>query len=261
MRETGIALKGLALSVTVILVLGEYLWSRRLDRQTHDRRETLASLGILVVMMAIKTVLVTIEIALYGAIQSRTPLAVPQTLVGFSLCFLVVDFLTYWYHRWSHELPILWAFHMVHHTSMKMNLTSSFRLNWFAPLVTIPFFGLAVALGFPALFVIASLGLNLFYQLWLHTELIGKMGSIEGWINTPSAHRVHHGSNHEYIDHNYGGVLMIWDRLFGTYAVERQRPTYGVTTGFVSHRPLRLVVQGFVEYRNRPRVDPKADER
>ncbi|MGB0525401.1 MAG: sterol desaturase family protein, partial [Flammeovirgaceae bacterium] len=133
--------------------------------------------------------------------------------------------------------------HNVHHSSPWMNFTTAFRLNWFnfiiSPLLFIPVILLGFSMQQAAVFFV----LNLFYQFFLHTEAVGKIPLIEGWLNTPSAHRVHHGSNALYIDKNYGGILMIWDRIFGTYQAETEKVNYGVTTGFEGHNPAKLVLK------------------
>jgi sterol desaturase/sphingolipid hydroxylase (fatty acid hydroxylase superfamily) len=103
-------------------------------------------------------------------------------------------------------------------------------------------------LGLPPVYVAISFSVNLIFQLFLHTEAVGKIPFIEGIIDTPSAHRVHHGSNPAYIDKNYGGVFMIWDRIFGTYQQETEPVEYGITTGFVSHNPMVLVFHGFIDF-------------
>jgi sterol desaturase/sphingolipid hydroxylase (fatty acid hydroxylase superfamily) len=128
-----------------------------------------------------------------------------------------------------------------------MNLTTAYRLNWFGAIVSPLFFiPLAIA-GFPPDFIVASYALNLLYQFFLHTEAVGKLPVIEGVIDTPSAHRVHHGSNPIYIDKNFGGVFMIWDKLFKTYQPESEPVVYGITTGFISYNPFVLVFKGFID--------------
>jgi sterol desaturase/sphingolipid hydroxylase (fatty acid hydroxylase superfamily) len=141
----------------------------------------------------------------------------------------------------------MWAFHLVHHTGSKMNLTTAYRLNWLGALISPIFFIPLALLGFPSDFIVLSYGLNLFYQFFLHTEAVGRLGPLEGLIDTPSAHRVHHGSNPEYIDRNFGGVFIFWDRLFGTYQPETVRPKYGITSGPVGHNPFKLIFSGFVD--------------
>jgi sterol desaturase/sphingolipid hydroxylase (fatty acid hydroxylase superfamily) len=135
-----------------------------------------------------------------------------------------------------------------------MNLTAAYRLNWFGALIS-PLFFIPLALaGFPPTYIVASYAFNLLYQFFLHTESIGKLGPLEGLIDTPSAHRVHHGVNPLYIDRNFGGVLLIWDKLFGTYQPETEKVKYGLTTGLVSYNPFRLVFQGFIDLFQKKRV-------
>ena len=128
-----------------------------------------------------------------------------------------------------------------------MNLTAAYRLNWLSALISPLFFIPAVLAGLPPEFVVACYAINLLYQFFLHTEAIGTMGPLEKVIDTPSSHRVHHGSNPLYIDKNFGGVLIVWDRLFKTYQPETEKVNYGLTTGFAGYNPFVLVFRGFEE--------------
>lgn len=143
-------------------------------------------------------------------------------LASFALLFFGLEFFYYWYHRAAHRVRFFWATHAVHHSPNQLTLTTAFRLGWTGRLTgTTLFFTPLVFLGFKPEVVAAALSLNLLYQFWLHTTWIPKLGWLEWVLNTPSAHRVHHASNLEYLDANYGGVLIIFDRLFGTYRAER----------------------------------------
>lgn len=158
----------------------------------------------------------------------------------FLLLFFGIEFCYYWYHRTSHQVRWLWATHAVHHTPRHYNLSVAYRLGWTGLLSGNHLFFLPLCwLGFHPVAVVVGLALNLLYQYWLHTELIPKLGWLEWVFNTPSHHRVHHAANPEYIDRNYGGVLIIFDRLFGTFVAERPDvpPRYGLTTSFNSHNP------------------------
>jgi len=137
---------------------------------------------------------------------------------AFLLLFLGLEFFYYWYHRASHRVRFFWATHAVHHSPNQLTLSTSFRLGWTNKLTGITlFYTPLVYFGFEPKIVLTALSLNLLYQFWLHTTLIPKLGWLEWVLNTPSAHRVHHASNLDYLDANYGGVLIIFDRLFGTY--------------------------------------------
>ncbi len=142
------------------------------------------------------------------------------------LCFLGVDFFYYWFHRVSHEWSLPWGAHVVHHQSEEFNLAVALRQGAFQPLFSW-FFYLPLALvGFPPLMFLTCSSLNTLYQFWIHTRAIGRLGPLEWVLNTPSHHRVHHGSDEKYLDRNYAGVLIVWDRLFGSFHRKRRsRPT------------------------------------
>ena len=141
---------------------------------------------------------------------------------------LAVDCAYYWYHRFSHRVNLGWATHVVHHQSEEYNLSVALRQPWFSRLYAWVFYLPLAILGFPLEVFVTTFAFNLLYQFWIHTETIDRMGTAFEWIfNTPSHHRVHHGTNPEYVDKNYGGILIIWDRLFGTFEVEVERPLYG----------------------------------
>jgi sterol desaturase/sphingolipid hydroxylase (fatty acid hydroxylase superfamily) len=143
-------------------------------------------------------------------------------VAAFAALFIGQEFCYYWYHRAGHRVRWFWLSHGVHHSTNSMNLSAAYRLSWTAGYTgVVLFFMPLVWLGFPVKVVLSCLALNLFYQFWLHTTWIPKLGWFEKIFNTPSAHRVHHASNIDYLDGNYGGVLVIFDRLFGTYIPER----------------------------------------
>ena len=140
----------------------------------------------------------------------------------FLLLFVGLEFFYYWYHRTAHRVRFFWATHAVHHSPNQLTLSTAFRLGWTGKLTgTGLFFTPLSLLGFEPKVVLTALSLNLLYQFWLHTTWIPKLGWLEYVLNTPSAHRVHHASNLDYLDANYGGVLIVFDRLFGTYLPER----------------------------------------
>ena len=163
--------------------------------------------------------------------------------------FFAVEFSYYWFHRLSHEIRWMWATHAVHHSPNELNVLAAFRLGWTGSisgqfLVYLPI----VWLGFHPVAVGGMLALNLLYQSWIHTDLIGKLGWFDFIFNSPSNHRVHHASNPDYIDRNYGGVLIIFDRLFGTYVEERadEPCRYGLVKPLRSHNPLWIAFHEWV---------------
>lgn len=242
---------GVRLAIGIIffgLIAVEAIWSYRLGRGVYDWKETLANFGVLLGTQVSKVVFLGYQMVVLGWFAQFRIAEWSGGVAAFLATFVLIDFLYYWQHRIMHEVKFFWAFHLVHHSAQKMNLTTSFRLNWVSPLIVVFFFVPAAVLGAPVSYIIATIAINLVYQFWLHTTAIGKLGWLEGVVNTPSAHRVHHGSNPEYLDRNYGAVFMIWDRMFGTYAPESVPVRYGVTTGPVGYNPFVLVFQGFVDF-------------
>jgi sterol desaturase/sphingolipid hydroxylase (fatty acid hydroxylase superfamily) len=231
---------GMALS----LVLLEVLWARWFLPRAYDLRDTACNLAIMVVGTLLKPVTLIFQYALLEVVAPFRLLELPTTTLVFAVTFIVTDFAYYWYHRWSHEVPPLWALHHVHHSSPWLNLTTAVRLSWVARFVAPFYFVCLGLLGLPPEFVTVSLGIGLLYQFPLHTQAVGRLGWFEGrLLNTPSAHRVHHGSNSRYVDRNYAGVLIVWDVLFGTYEPEASPVRYGVRTGFVGHNPVTVQFQ------------------
>jgi len=155
------------------------------------------------------------------------------------LLFFGLEFFYYWYHRFSHTTRWFWNGHSPHHSPNQLNLSAAYRLGWFGRLTgSTVFFTPLVLLGFTPTVVLSALVLNLLYQFWLHADWFPRLGWLEGIFNTPSNHRVHHARNPEYLDANYGGVLVVFDRLFGTYIPERDDVPcdYGTITPTVSSR-------------------------
>jgi len=163
---------------------------------------------------------------------------------AWALLFVLDDFTYYWFHRISHRCRFWWAAHVNHHSSREYNLSTAVRQPWTGVVVGtwMPWIWLAW-LGFPPEMILAQQGFNLFYQFWLHTEAVRRLPRwVEYLLNTPSHHRVHHGSNPRYLDRNYAGVLMVWDRAFGTFEAEcdDDRPDYGLVRNIETYNPLRI---------------------
>jgi sterol desaturase/sphingolipid hydroxylase (fatty acid hydroxylase superfamily) len=165
---------------------------------------------------------------------------IPTTWVTVVAAIALADFTYYWEHRIAHEVRLLWTQHAVHHSSRDYNIITGIRFGPLESLWSLIAHVPMVLIGFSPEVVLGSALVVLAYQTWLHTELIGKLGPLEWVLNTPSHHRVHHGSDAKYLDRNYGGITIIWDRLFNTFQVEEERPRYGLTTDFDSQNPIRV---------------------
>lgn len=164
-------------------------------------------------------------------------------LLAFALLFIGQEFCYYWFHRASHRVRWFWATHAVHHSPNEFTLAAAYRFGLTgAASGTSLFYVPLIWLGFPAVAVFATLSLNLLYQFWLHTDWIPRLGWLEHVLNTPSHHRVHHASNPHYLDANYGGVLIVFDRLFGTLVMERDDLPcrYGLVKPLLTNNPLKI---------------------
>jgi sterol desaturase/sphingolipid hydroxylase (fatty acid hydroxylase superfamily) len=159
---------------------------------------------------------------------------IPQNPLTWILALLATDFLAYWHHRLSHEINFLWAAHIVHHQSEDINISTVFRVSFFAVINRSFFFIWLPVFGFHPDFAATAVIFVGAFQFVTHSRLVGKLGFLEHIFSTPSNHRVHHARNEKYIDHNYGHVFMFWDKMFGTYTPEEEEPDYGITTGFES---------------------------
>lgn len=151
------------------------------------------------------------------------------------------DFCYYWFHRISHESRFFWASHVVHHSSQKYNLSTALRQTWSGGFYTFIFWLPLILIGFHPIMVLVQMSISLIYQYWIHTEMITKMPTwFEGVFNTPSHHRVHHATNPQYLDRNHAGIFIIWDRLFGTFEPEVEKPVYGLVKNIDTYNPIKI---------------------
>ncbi len=234
------------------IFIGLILWEIYLYKK-HQKPFPLADAGISLTMAltyGVLTAKVSYLAAMNDYLYSLRLFTIPtDTLWGLVLLFFGAEFAYYWLHRCAHEIRWLWASHSVHHSPETMTFSGAYRLG-----LTGAFSGLFVffiplfLLGFSPQAVATMYGINLFYQFFLHTEWVPRLGWYEYFFNTPSHHRVHHATNDQYIDKNYGGILIIFDRIFGTIAVEQTDVTitYGLLGKAPSHNPLKLFFQEWI---------------
>ncbi len=185
-------------------------------------------------------------IGVFYAVYEYRVFDIPITPWSVLLCFILGDLAYYWEHRFSHRVGIAWASHTVHHSSPYFNISVAYRFGPLDGLIPLPFQLPLVLLGFHPALVLFAESMNLLYQTALHTETVRKLPRpIEAVFNTPSHHRVHHGANPQYIDKNFGGILIVWDRLFGSFAEEKEKVVYGLTEQIRSINPLVVFFHGF----------------
>ncbi len=238
-----------AIPFFVLLLVVEAMTYRHLQSDElvgYDFDDTRTSLlmgtGNVVVNVVWKLAVVTV----YAALYELTPLRLsPENPLTWVALFLADDLSYYWFHRVSHESRVFWASHVVHHSSQHYNLSTALRQTW-VPMTYLPFWLPLLLVGFPPWMVLLAQSWSLIYQFGLHTERIGRLPRpIEAVFNTPSHHRVHHGANEQYLDRNYGGILVVWDRLFRSFEPEGERVRYGLTTTLRTFNPVKVA---FHEY-------------
>lgn len=242
------------------MLIGLELWvARARGRQVYRLPDAFADMGCGILQQTIALFLGALLLAGYSFFFQHYSLVrfEPGSAMPWLIAFVAVDFLYYWWHRLSHEVNFLWAVHVVHHQSEDYNLAVALRQAIFSGITIWPFYLPMAFLGVPPV-VMASMGaLSMLYQFWIHTELIGKLGFLERFLNTPSHHRVHHATNPQYLDKNYAAILIIWDRLFGTFEEEREQPIYGITRPLRSFNPLYAQVAEWVELAREARKAPR----
>ena len=235
-----------ALAVVLIAALAEGVVRSLRARNGYDWRAFAATVGDVLGRRAVDTLGLSLAAPLLSwAYDHRLATLTPSDAGSVALLFAGQEFCYYWHHRASHRVRWFWASHSVHHSPNELTLAAALRLGWTGKLSgSAVFFVPLVWIGFSPLAVLAALSANLLYQFWLHATWIPKLGPLEWVLNTPSHHRVHHGSNPQYLDCNYGGVLIVFDRLFGTCVAERADlpPRYGLTTPLLSHNPVRIAL-------------------
>jgi sterol desaturase/sphingolipid hydroxylase (fatty acid hydroxylase superfamily) len=238
------------LPTLIMLALIEALILRFKLQQTYDWRESMASIGVAIGQKLSGVLSAFILGGVYLFVwQNRLTTIEINNWLGAALLFFSVEFVYYWNHRISHECRWFWASHAVHHSPQHLNFSAAYRLGWTAGLSGSGFIFIPlVLLGFHPGAVFGMLAINLFYQFWLHNDWMRKLGAIEWIFNTPSHHRVHHAINPIYLDRNYGGILIIYDRLFGTFAVEREGnpPMYGLIKQVHSYNPIKIAFHEWI---------------
>jgi len=217
------------------------------DLVGYEARDTATSLS-----MGIGNVVITagwklVAIAAYAGLYELTPLRLdPGDWWTWVLLFVADDLAFYLYHRGHHRVRMFWATHVVHHSSQHFNLSTALRQDW-TPFTGLLFWLWLPLLGFEPWMIVLAHTWSLLYQFLLHTEVVDKLPRPIEWIfNTPSHHRVHHGSQDQYLDKNYGGILIVWDRLFGTFEPEGERVRYGLTTNIETFNPVRVATHEWV---------------
>jgi len=238
-----------ALPVFMVLMGAELAYGCIKQRNTYRLSDSLSSLSQGLMSQLVAGLTQLFQIGLYTMIYRRVALfphaPIWQAWYGWLIAIVFFDFCDYWLHRMGHESAVMWAAHAVHHQSQHFNFATALRQESTVALLGWPFYLPMAVLGVaPEQFALAGL-IVLIYQFWIHTEHIGKLAWFDRVFSSPSNHRVHHAVNDQYLDKNYGGMLVIWDRLFGTFAEEKEPCVYGTRTQLKSWDPVWAILVGY----------------
>jgi len=234
--------------IILALIFFEVFISNWQSKSFYKAGDTYCTSGLLfgniIMGFVIKSSIVAFHFVLYEYRFFDLMSSMPIWLL-WVLTFILIDLVFYIYHRMSHRVRFLWTVHMSHHSSEEMNFAVSFRQAWFGPISKIPFFMVLPILGLDPLMIAVAGVVSTLWGVVGHTQIIGKLGPLEWVFNTPSHHRVHHGSNPEYIDKNYGNLFIIWDRIFGTFEPENKPVEYGLVNNVNTFNPIKITFMGW----------------
>jgi len=239
-----------AIPVFVALLCAEAWLAWRADRQLYEWKDTWSSLALGIGNVLTGFVTKALIFGLFLFLYRFRLFTIPTNTWWFWLLLLLADdFSYYWFHRSAHSVNWFWASHVVHHSSERYNLAAALRQTWTGNATgSFIFWAWMPLLGFHPVWILFMQQVSLIYQFWIHTELVHRLPRPLEWVfNTPAHHRVHHGSDLKYLDRNHGGILIIWDRLFGTFQPEEERPRYGLTRNIGSFNPFVVALKTWGE--------------
>ena len=236
-----------AIPVFVITILSELIIAVYIQQKKYDYKDALTSISMGIGNVAVGLLAKGLSFGFLVLCYQFRIFDIPFTWWAWILVFFAEDFTYYWSHRIGHESRFFWASHVVHHSSRKYNLSTAVRQTWTGAFTGFFFTGWLAILGFHPIMIATQGAINLLYQYWIHTEMIKKLPKwFEFVFNTPSHHRVHHATNPQYLDRNHAGTLIIWDRMFGTFEPEVEKPVYGLTENIDTHNPLKVAFHEWI---------------
>ncbi|MER3630912.1 MAG: C-5 sterol desaturase [Blastocatellia bacterium] len=238
----------ISIPIFAFLIAAEAYYARLRKPEFYDSKDAWANIIVGFVSVGFGLLFGLFIGLIYAGAYQLAPFKFPaDAWWSWVVLFFLDDFAYYWFHRVSHESRLFWNFHVVHHSSEYFNLSVAVRQSWFSGLLHWVFYTPIMLAGFAPWMFATMHGFNLIYQFWIHTQFIDRLGPLEYLLNTPSHHRVHHGVNNSYLDKNYAGVLIIWDRIFGTFVPESEEPRYGIIKPVKSFNPLWINLHSWAE--------------
>ncbi|APG64570.1 C-5 sterol desaturase [Tenacibaculum todarodis] len=237
-----------AIPFFVLTVIIEVILTVKVKMEDYQYKDAITSitmgLGNVFVGLFTKGLILAVFLFLY---EYRF-FTIPFTWWAWLLLLFAEDLAYYWNHRIAHESRLFWASHVVHHSSKQYNLSTALRQTWTGSFYTFIFWLPLILIGFHPIMVLMQMSISLLYQYWIHTEMIDKLPKwFEAIFNTPSHHRVHHATNPQYLDRNHAGIFIIWDKIFGTFEPEVEKPTYGLVSNINTYNPIKIA---FIEWFN-----------
>ena len=231
-----------AIPVFIATVIIEVILTVKVKMKEYEYKDAATSIAMGLGNVAIGLISKTMVLAVFYLVYNSFHLfEVPFVWWSWILVVFAEDLAYYWFHRISHENRFFWASHIVHHSSQKYNLSTALRQTWTGSFTSFIFWIPLVLVGFHPVMILVQMSISLLYQYWIHTELIDKLPKwFEFIFNTPSHHRVHHATNPQYLDRNHAGIFIIWDRLFGSFEPEVEKPVYGLTTNINTFNPVKV---------------------
>ena len=237
-----------AIPFFIVTLIIEIIVDVRKKASTYETKDAITSIvmGLGNVFLSIFSKLLVFGAFIYVYDNFRF-FTIPFTWWAWGILLFAEDLTYYWFHRISHENRFFWASHVIHHSSQKYNLSTALRQTWTGIFLSFVFWLWLPLLGFHPVMILAQMSISLIYQYWIHTEFIIKMPSwFEAVFNTPSHHRVHHATNPQYLDRNHAGIFIIWDKFFGTFIEEEEKPIYGLVTNISSYNPLYVAFHEWI---------------
>ena len=239
----------LAIPAFILLMLLEAVAGAFLQREIYAVKDTAASITMGLGSVAVELLAKILQFSILSTLHRFAIFHIGFQWWAWALLFFGDEFSYYWFHRISHECRLFWASHVVHHSSERYNLSTALRQTWTGSFMSFIFWLWLPIVGFAPIMIMTMKAISLLYQFWIHTELVRSLGPLEAVLNTPSHHRVHHGSNPRYIDRNHGGTLIIWDKLFGTFEPENPADPvrFGLTRNIQTYNPVRIAFHEWAE--------------
>ena len=239
----------LAIPAFILLMVVEAAAGAVMQREIYDVKDAAASITMGLGSLAADLLAKVVQFAVLTYLHRLAIFHIGSEWWAWVLLFFGDEFSYYWFHRTSHECRLFWASHVVHHSSERYNLSTALRQTWTGSFMSFVFWLWLPVVGFRPVMIMAMKAVSLLYQFWIHTELVRSLGPLEALFNTPSHHRVHHGSNPRYIDRNHGGTLIIWDKLFGTFEPENPADPvrFGLTKNIETYNPVHIAFHEWVD--------------